>query len=445
MIPVTVSARGMKQEVALVAALGLGLVLGCEMPPSSISPTSGYLTDPAFARAELTESLVNPSNGYSALRLSHYATDDASDWDRLPEWNPPAEPIAAAELDAPGGASATALATDPAPLPLPASVTSPNDPALLALGKAAFERYPAQLAQYLRVGLTSRAAAERAGLWVDDGQGVGGLVRAEMADGSVAVALTCSSCHSAALTGGGISPGTPNAALDLGAAVLAAQGISAAGSADPRAAWGPGRVDVTTEAGTEPVRIPDLRPVHFLTYLQQDATIRARDLTTLAIRIETLLITDWGQVVRPPRVVALALAAYVDSLADSLPPPAAAAAASPNGAGLFEAACSSCHVPPAFTGEPVPLAVIGTDPTIGLSADRGTGTYRVPSLRGVGTRGPLLHDGTLPSVDAMFDPARLTDTFAQRLHGAGAVPGHLFGLDLSDADRQDLLTYLHSL
>jgi hypothetical protein len=184
---------------------------------------------PLFARAELTESLVNPSNGYSALRLSHYATDDASDWNRLPEWNPPAEPIAAAELDAPGGASATQLATDPAPLPLPASVTSPNDPALLALGKAAFERYPAQLAQYLRVGLTSRTAAARAGLWVDDGQGVAGLVRAEMADGSVAVALTCSSCHAAALSGGGISPGTPNAALDLGAAILAAQGISAAG------------------------------------------------------------------------------------------------------------------------------------------------------------------------------------------------------------------------
>jgi len=433
----------MKWKVALVAASGLGLALGCEMPPSDVAPTSGYLTDPVFARAELTASLVNPSNGYSALRLSHYATDDAADWDRLPEWNPPAEPIAAEELEAPGGASATQLATDP--LPLPASVTSPNDPALLPLGKAAFERYPAQLAQYLRLGLTSRSAAGRYGLWVDDSQGVGGLVRAEMADGSVAVALTCSSCHAAAVSGGGISPGTPNAALDLGAAILAAQGISAEDSAEPQAAWGPGRVDVTTEAGTEPVRIPDLRPVHFLTYLQQDATIRARDLTTLAIRIETLLITNWGQVVRPPRVVALALAAYIDSLADSLPPPDFAAAASPNGAGLFEATCSSCHVPPAFTGEPVSLAVIGTDPTIGLSADRGTGAYRVPSLRGVGARGPLLHDGTLPSVDAMFDPARLTDTFAQRLHGAGTVPGHLFGLDLSDGDRQDLLTYLHSL
>jgi mono/diheme cytochrome c family protein len=434
-----------KTNVGLVAAWGLAVALGCEPPPSGVAPTSGYLDDPAFARTELTASLVNPSNGYSALRLAHYATGDASDWNGLPEWNPPAEPIAAGELDAPGGASATELASSPAPLALPASVTSADDPALLALGKVAFERYPAQLAQYLRVGLTSRATAARTGLWVDDTQGVGGLVRAQMGDGSIAVALTCSSCHAAAAANGAISPGLPNAALDLGAASLAAEGIPPQLSSDPRAAWGPGRVDVSTAAGTEPARIPDLRPVHDLTYLHQDATVEARDLTTLAIRIETLLITSWGQVVRPPRVVALALAAYVDSLAGALPPPDSASTVSPHGASLFAGNCAACHAPPAFTGAPVALAIIGTDPTLGLSADRGTGTYRVPSLRGVGTRGPLLHDGTLPSVDAMFDPTRVTDAFAQRLHGAGAVPGHPFGLGLSDQDRQDLLTYLHSL
>jgi hypothetical protein len=161
MVPAIVWPCGMEHKLVLVAAAGLGLVLGCEMPPSGVLPTAGYLTDPAFARAELTASLVNSRNGYSTLRLSHYATDDAADWDLLPEWNPPAEPIAAAELDAPGGASAAQLATDAAPLPLP--VRSPSDPALLALGKAAFERYPAQLAQYLRVGLSSRPAAARAG------------------------------------------------------------------------------------------------------------------------------------------------------------------------------------------------------------------------------------------------------------------------------------------
>jgi hypothetical protein len=71
--------------------------------------------------------------------------------------------------------------------------------------------------------------------------------------------------------------------------------------------------------------------------------------------------------------------------------------------------------------------------------------YRVPSLHGVGSRGPLLHDATLPSLDAMFDPARTTPGFTARLHGTGAVPGHPFGLDMSDADRSALVAYLQAL
>jgi hypothetical protein len=45
----------------------------------------------------------------------------------------------------------------------------------------------------------------------------------------------------------------------------------------------------------------------------------------------------------------------------------------------------------------------------------------------------------------MFDPARLTRAFTQRLHGEGAVPGHPFGLDLSDGDRSALVAYLRAL
>ena len=45
----------------------------------------------------------------------------------------------------------------------------------------------------------------------------------------------------------------------------------------------------------------------------------------------------------------------------------------------------------------------------------------------------------------MFDPARITSSFTQRLHGAGAVPGHPFGLALSDADRAALVAYLRAL
>jgi mono/diheme cytochrome c family protein len=410
------------------------------------SPSQGsvpYLDDVAYRRADLLASLVNPENGYSQLRLAHYATGDENDWDRLPEWNPAVESIAAGELDAPGGATLT-LSSAAASLTLPEDVTSEDDPALLALGEAAFRRYPVQLAPYWGDALGSRDAAAQVGLWIDDARGAGGLVRVKMGDGSVEVAETCSTCHASPGTSG-IVDGLPNARVDVGAAIIAAGGPTDPSTTAAIAAWGPGRLDVTTATGTEPARIPDLRPVRWLTHLHQDATLVVRDRATLAIRIETLVITSSGLVLRPPRIVALALAAYVSSLADSLPSADAAAAASPQGAALFADNCAECHKLPGLTGPPVPLDVVGTDPTLGLSSSRGTGFYRVPSLHGVGTRGPLLHDGTVPSLPAMFDPSRPTASFTQRLHGSGPVQGHLFGLALSLDDRAALLDYLQLL
>ncbi len=415
-------------------------LLGCSARPSA----SAYLAgDPAVRRA-MERSLVNPANDYSKLRLGRYASGNDADWERLSQWNPPVDPIAASELDAPTGADPKRLSGQAAELSLPDG-TTPDEATLLALGERAFNRYPTQLAPYLSVALTSRSSAARYGLWVDPAGGVGGLVRARMADGSVALAVTCATCHTARGADGRLHPGLPNAALDVGRAILDAQHIPAAASNDPRAGWGPGRVDVSTDEGTEPARIPDLRPVRWLTYLHQDATLRGADPVTLAIRLETLIITSSRQTVRPPRAVALALATYVRSLAASLPTLEQAAATSPRGARLFAQTCGDCHAPPGLTGEPVALARVGTDPMLGLSRDRGTGTYRVPSLRGVGTRGPLLHDGTVPSVAALLDPARARDTFAQRLHGMGPVCGHTYGWKLSETDRRDVVAYLQKL
>jgi len=403
-----------------------------------------YLVDAAFRRAELEASLVNRDNDYARLRLAHYASGDARDWDLLPEWNPATEPVADAELDAPNGASTSAFATTPAALVLPDTVTSEDDPALVALGEVAFRRYPVQLAPYSGVALASRDAAARYGLWTDGARGAGGLVRARMADGSPAISLTCSTCH-AARAASGIEDGRPDARLDLGAALLASPAAGDPAFDAALASWGEGRVDVSSVAGTYPARIPDIRPARWLTYLHQEGTVRASDRTALAIRIETLVVTSYGQVLRPPRMVVLALAAYVASLADALPPASAAAAAEPRGAELFASMCAACHAAPGLTGDPVPLAIVGTDPRLGDSPDRGTGCYRVPSLHGVGTRGPLLHDGTVPSLEAMFDPARPTPGFASRLHGRGAVPGHLYGLGLADDDRRALIAYLSDL
>lgn len=426
-------------------ALGALLLAACRGSAGTGDPAAAYLAGGAMARQALEASVVNPRNAYSALRLARYQSGTAGDWARLPVFNPPAEAIAAGELDQPAGASTTALSAAAAPLALPPDATSLDEAGLLALGRQAFARYPTQLAGYMRVALSSRTAAARYGLWVDPAAGVGGLVRARMPDGTVWLAVTCATCHTARAADGRLTDGLPNAALDVGRAALESQGIPAETSSDPRAAWGPGRLDVSTSTGTEPARIPDLRPVRWLTHLHQDATLRGSDPVTLAIRLETLIITASNQAIRPPRIVTLALAAYVRSLGDALPTPAEAAAASPAGAAVFAGSCAECHAAPGFTGPPVGLSTIGTDPALGRSADRGTGTYRVPSLRGVGSRGPLLHDGTIPSLAALFDPARLSPGFGGRLHGTGPVRGHVYGLRLSDSDRGALLAYLQHL
>jgi len=351
-----------------IATLAL-LLAGC----GSADGGSRYLDDARFRRDRLVASLVNPQNGYSQLRLWHYASGDDADWDRLPEWNPPV-----ATLDDAGAPRDDERALD---------LASP------ALGADAFFRYPVQL---LSTGASTRAGA---------------LVRVRLADGSERAAMSCATCH-ARVVDGVVTAGLANETIDFG--------------------WGPGRVDVSAP-DDEPIAIPDVRAATSQEYLQRDGTVRnAGDLVTLAIRIETLIITSHEGAVRPPRQVSWALAGFLASLEPPLAPPPATASPASRGAALFAGQCAACHQPPAFAGAIVPLDVIGTDPRVGQSADRGTGGYRVPSLRGVATRGRLLHDGSIADLPALFDPAR-------------TIPGHRFGLDLSADDRAALLAFLTTL
>lgn len=436
------------RRVSTGPALGLLLALvastaacGASGAPAPWTIEDAYLDDPRARRAELALSLVNPSNGYSQLRLLHYASGNGEDWDALPEWNPPFERVMPAELDAPGGAAlrvthGAALSMD----------IDPHDhAALLALGEASFFGYPVQLEAQAGVALMSREAATDYGFWLDDARGAGGIVRVLLPDGTSSFANTCATCHASMLGGTSLVTGVGNERLDLGALLVDAAGVLNPTVAAALLAWGPGRVDVTTADGTEPVRIPNLRPVRWLTHLHQDATLEQRDIVTLAIRLETLIITSQMEGVRPPRIVALALAEYVWSLADTLPTHAPSSAEQLRGQSLFSETCAGCHALPGYTGPPVPLDVVGTDPKEGESPDRGTGMYRVPSLHGVGTRPLLLHDASLPSLDAMFDPARTQPGFTGATRGPGAVPGHSYGLGLSDADRAALLAFLRTL
>jgi hypothetical protein len=432
--------RGVSAGRLALALAALGLA-GCgdEAPPAA---EVSYLRDTASRRASLVASLVNPDNRYSSLRFARYATGAVDDWERLDAWNPRVAPLSVNALDAPPASSPRALPDDARALALPDEVTwqpsRATSASLVALGEEAFFRYPAQLAPPVLEPLT-RDAAARYGLWLDDARGVGGVVVAETAGGP-ALAFSCSSCH-ADVVGGRLVPGLPTARLALGRLLLDG-GVADDTVAANLLAWGPGRNDVTTDDASVPERISDLRPVRFLSHLQYDATVRQRDVASLAIRVETLLITAHAQAVRPPRIVALALAEYLWSLADTLPPMPTDAAP---GAALFAARCGGCHAGDGLTGAPRPLAEVGTDPTLGLSPDRGTGLYRVPSLRGVAARPTLFHDGALTGLEALVDPARLDDAYQGGARRAGPVRGHVFGLDLSAEDRAALLAYVGSL
>lgn len=388
-----------------------------------------YLAEDTFRRAELSASLVNPANDYSHARLERYPQ-----WERLPAWNPRVAPVTPRDLGAP---AARELADDAAPIAISAAATAGDPAALVALGEAAFFRYPVQSFDGFAIALRSPAEADRYGLWRDDDR-VGGLVRVAMADGSVQLAYTCATCH-AARRDGHLVVGLGNDALDLGRL------IADASHADypALASWGRGRADVSTAGGLEPVRLADLRPTRYLTHLQVNATVEQRGLAALALRIETLIITGHGEVVRPPREIVLGLAAYLWSLAPAGPARAPTTDAERRGRVTFDATCAECHAPPGFTGPPVELARIGVD-RVGTSAARGTGRWRVPSLLGASARGALFHDGALRDVAAVLDPARLTTSYRD-----GRVPGpvreHAFGLELDAVRRAELVAYLKTL
>ncbi len=97
--------------------------------------------------------------------------------------------------------------------------------------------------------------------------------------------------------------------------------------------------------------------------------------------------------------------------------------------------CIRCHTPPLYTNNKVIMAQsIGTDPELAMRTRKGTGYYKVPSLKGVWYRGPFQHNGAAKTLEDWFDPGR-TKT----------IQGHPFGLSLSSEDRQSLIAFLKTL
>jgi mono/diheme cytochrome c family protein len=370
-----------------MAAMSL---VGCHRSaplPEDLALGKRYVEDARFRRQVLEQSLVNPENDYSRLRLARYREED---WGALPEWNPPV-----ANVTADGMSEYRTLNVDAVPW---------ERTALLTLGREAFFRYPVQLQEALRIGLKH---PDIYGLWrIPDS--LGGAVREQVAVGPPRLAVTCATCHAMPGRDGQLVEGLPNAKLDLGA-MLADTFPSK--SALPL--WGPGRVDLANDGLDNPIAISDLRAVRSEQYLHHDATVR-NGLVELAIRIETLIITSNHWTLRPPRKIAFALALYLWQLQPKAVGQESDGSA--RGEKVFRRSCAGCHKPPEYSGDRIALAKVGTDPIVGISSDRA----------------PLLASGQVPGIEALMDPAR-------------TAKGHRYGLELSPEDRSDLLAFLRTL
>ena len=391
---------------------------------------SRYLNEAGFRRDVLEASLVRDDNGYARLRLDAYGLGDEG-WDALPAWDPPVRP---ATLDDLGRFVTDRDGESEGPFePLLRGDPPRTDAELLELGRRAFERYPVQLTPSVGRALDDDARLEQSGLWVDEREHVGGLVRVRVADGTERFAVTCATCH-ARSDGGALVHGAASPTFDWG--VVAHRAAVEAGrppeAIEDLLGWGPGRIDVTPDGAQNPAAIADLRATRHQPYLHWAGTLHNSRLA-LAIRLETLLITSMREALRPPRLVAYALARYVWSLGED--GAAGDVREHPMGAASFARHCASCHGADGSTPrDRVPLETIGTDRAVGDSTTRGTGFYRVPSLWRVGERTRLLHDGSVATVAELLDGSRLD-----------SAPGHEYGLGLSAVERDALAAFVSTI
>lgn len=163
-----------------------------------------------------------------------------------------------------------------------------------------------------------------------------------------------------------------------------------------------------------------------------------------------------------------AMALFVYSLKPP-PNPNVATEESRRGETIFRReGCVACHTPPLYTSNALTPAVgfdipedhrkrftiiarsVGTDARLALHSRKGTGYYRVPSLKGVWYRGPFEHNGSVATLEDWFDSARLREDYRPTgFRGLNVtvrpVRGHEFGLGLSGADKAALLAFLRTL
>ncbi len=232
-------------------------------------------------------------------------------------------------------------------------------------------------------------------------------------------------------------------------------------------------------------KMPDLRGVKDQEYLDATATHRNRgpeDIARYAALVvyaddsvfgeyETLPDDHPRPLFHVPDDALFALGMYLYSL-EPLPNPRAVEAdptVVARGKAIFEEQdCVRCHSGPNYGGETLTPAVgfevpdhyykrfsiydesADTDTNLAMKTRKGTGLYKVPSLRGLWYRGLFGHSGSCASLEDWFNAARLEEKYVPTgWKGPSvkrrAVPGHDFGIDLAEEDKTALITFLKNL
>ncbi len=226
---------------------------------------------------------------------------------------------------------------------------------------------------------------------------------------------------------------------------------------------------VTARANTSmilPPQIPDLIGVEKRRYLDHTGLVRQRGIGDLmrysSLAQDVFALDRFGDSSAPEPETShvtrysdeqlYALALYLYSI-EPPPNPNQSDAAAATGKIIFgREGCGKCHTPPLFTSnELVPaVGVVGVDPRYALQTHKGTGYYKVPSLKGVWYRGPFEHNGSVATLEDWFNPARLRDDYVptgfKGYDGKRrSVPGHRFGLDLAPGEKDALIAFLKTL
>jgi mono/diheme cytochrome c family protein len=275
------------------------------------------------------------------------------------------------------------------------------------------------------------------------------------------VGITCALCHSS--VDNSFAPGIgkrldgwANIDLNVGAIVALSPALDAATKAEFNA-WGPGKYDprhhafdginlLSLNSPSLPIVLPPiygLKGVGFETFSADgpisywNAYVGVGQMggqgTFHDPRIG-LFITQTPDLVTPKLP---ALLDYQLSLRTPEPPKGSFDRQAANrGRGLFrnEAGCATCHQGPHFTdvlsGPTVPFlhdpTEVGTEPAYALRT--ATGKYRTTPLRGLWQHPPYFHDGSAPDLLAVVNHY-----------------DQLFGLNLTAAQKADLVEFLKSL